>query len=265
LVEEELGIEELSRFATEVIRQAGSEALAYYGKGRTQVKFDEGLVTEAENHLADFFKKRLSGRFPGHQIFINGQGEREYSHEGRRYLWVFDALDGIANFQAGIPIWGISLGLLENYWPLLGLFYMPATGDLFHARPDGQAFWEEKPIRVSNQGAVNDESLLLTYSRFHNHFATTFPGKIRNLGCTAAHVCYVAAGRAEAAVIANLSYKDLGGVRVIINAAGGKIFKMDGREFFPNEYLDGPRISERLLVVSPERFAEISEYLKEIA
>ena len=50
-----------------------------------------------------------------------------------RYLWIFDPFDGVANFQAGIPVWGLSLALLENFWPILGAFYMPVTGDLFHA------------------------------------------------------------------------------------------------------------------------------------
>ncbi|GAF91915.1 unnamed protein product, partial [marine sediment metagenome] len=79
------------------------------------------------------------------------------------------------------------------------------------------------------------ESLLLTYSRFHHHYHSTFPGKIRDLGCTAAHICYVATGRAEAALIANESYQDLAAACIIVEAAGGKIYKLDGSEFLLNE------------------------------
>ena len=122
----------------------------------------------------------------------------------------------------------------------------------------------DQEILVSSQETINDESLLLTYSRFHNHYRTGFPGKIRNMGCTGAHICYVAMGRAEAAVITNLSYQDLGASRVILEAAGGKIYKMNGQEFFPNEYLDGPRINDRLLVVGPDRFSEVCNYLDEV-
>ena len=45
------GIEELSGFATEFIREAGKKALAFYGKGKPQVKFDQGMVIEADLHL----------------------------------------------------------------------------------------------------------------------------------------------------------------------------------------------------------------------
>jgi len=255
------GIEDLTQFAMEVIRRSGEEALLFYGKGKAHVKFDEELVTEAELHLMEFFRTQLHTHFPEHLVFRNNQENRDYSHEEERYLWVYDALDGVANFQAGIPMWGISLALLENFWPILGMFYMPVTGDLFHARAGHKAFLEGKEIRVSTQESITDESLLFTYSRFHHQYNSTFPGKIRDLGCTAAHICYVAMGRAEAAVVANESYQDLAAARVIVEAAGGKIYKIDGGEFFLNEYLDGQRIDDHLLVAAPDTCSEVQNYL----
>jgi len=259
------GIEDLTQFAMEVIRRSGEEALSYYGKGNPNVKFDDELVTEAELHLTDFYQDQLHAHFPEHQVFKNIQENKGYTHEGKRYLWIYDALDGVANFQAGIPIWGTSLALLENFWPILGVFYMPATGDLFHAQAGNKAFWGKREIRVSAQENINDESLLLTYSRFHHYYHPTFPGKIRDLGCTTAHICYVAMGRAEAAVIANESYQGLAAARVIIEAAGGKIYKMDGSEFFLDEYLDGQRIDDHLLVVAPDTYSQVRTYLQEIS
>ena len=257
------GIEDLTQFAMEVIRRSGEEALSYYGKGKFNLKFDDELITEAELHLTEFYQDQLHAHFPEHQVFEGKQENKGYTHEGKRYVWIYDALDGVANFQAGIPIWGISLALLENFWPILGMFYMPATGDLFQAQAGGKAFWGNKEIRVSAQEDINDESLLLIYSRFHQHYHSTFPGKIRDLGCTSAHICYVATGRAEAAVIANESYRDLAAARVILEAAGGKIYKMDGSEFLLDEYIDGQRIDDHLLVVAPEIYSQVHNYLQE--
>jgi myo-inositol-1(or 4)-monophosphatase len=72
-------------------------------------------------------------------------------------------------------------------------------------------------------------------------------------------------GRAEAAVIANESYPDLAAARVIVEAAGGKIYKMDGSEFFLNEYLDEQRIEDHLLVVSPDNYSQVRNCLQEIS
>lgn len=256
-------IEDLTTFATDVIRQSGQEALRYYGKGKPDVKFDDELVTEAELFLMDLFQEHLKARFPEHLVFKYDQQNKGYTHEGKRYLWIFDPIDGVANFQAGIPIWGISLALLENFWPILGLFYMPATGDLFYARAGYKAFRDEEEIHISFQDTITDESLLLTHSRFHQYYHSTFPGKIRDLGCTSAHLCYVAMGRAEAAVIAHESYQDLAAARVITEAAGAKIFKMDGSDFLLDDYLDGGRIDDHLLVVGADMCSQVLGYLQE--
>jgi myo-inositol-1(or 4)-monophosphatase len=255
-------MEDLIDFAMDVVHRAGDMALGHYGKGSPDLKFDEGLVTEAELQLSEFFEDQIRKHFPEHRVFTNNDNEKDYSHDKRRYLWIHDPLDGVANFQAGIPIWGTSLALLENFWPIFGAFYMPSTGDVFHARAGKKAFRGEEAIRTSTQENINDESLLLTYSRFHNRFRSTFPGKIRDLGCTGAHICYVAMGRAEAAILSNESYQDLAAVRVIIDAAGGKIFKMDGSEFFLNEYLDGDRIHDHLLVVNADAYTEVRGFLQ---
>ncbi len=256
------GLEEINRFSIDLVQDAGKEALKYYGKGQSRAAFDQSLVTEAELRLTNYFQEQLSLQFPDHLAFSSSQVSTEYSHDEKRYLWIFDPIDGVDNFQAGVPIWGMSLALLENFWPILGVFHMPATGDLFHAQAEKKAFWGSKEIRVNSKENVDDESLLLTYSRFHKQYQSDFPGKIRNLGCTAAHICYVAKGRADAAVISNESYQDLAATRVIIEAAGGNICKMDGGRFHLSDYMDGGRISEQLLVASPDNFDQVLVYLK---
>ena len=236
------GIEELSEFATEFIKKAGKKALAFYGKGKPQVKFDQGMVIEADVRLTELFQEKLAERYPEHQVFKYNQVNEDYSHEGKRFLWIFDPFEGVANFQAGIPIWGMSLALLDNFWPILGVFHMPSTGDLFHARAGQEAFWGKKKIKIDDGQTINDESLLFTFSRFHQHYRSTFPGKIRNLGCASAHICYIA--------------------RVIIEAAGGKICKFDGCDFHLNDYLDGQKIDDPLLVATPETFMQVRDYLQ---
>ena len=259
------GIDDLTQFAMDVMRRSGEEALAYYGKGNPHIKFDEELVTEADFHIMEFFKSQLNSHFPEHQVFKNNQANQEYTHDDKRYLWIFDPLDGVANFQAGIPIWGLSLALIENFWPIFGVFYMPATGDLFHARADQKAYLDKEKIHISDQQNINNESLLFTYSRFHQRYRTTFPGKIRDMGCTGAHICYVAMGRAEAAVIANESYQDLAAAGIILEAAGGKICKLDGSDFYLNEHLDGQKIKDHMLVTAPDLYSQVRNSLHETA
>ncbi len=254
--------DELMGFGVEAIREAGAKAMGFYGTGQPQVKFDQGVVTEAEIQLTEYFQQRLHAKYPEHKLFSYGDADADYSHEGKRYLWSFDPLEGVANFQAGIPLWGLSLALLENFWPVFGVFYMPATGDLFHARAGCCAYWGQREIRIPASEGINDESVLLTYSRFHQQYRSTFPGKIRSLGCTSAHICYVAMGRADAALIANETFRGLAAARVILEAAGGQLAKMDGSDFNLNDYLDGQKIEEPLLVASPDNLDAVRKSLK---
>jgi myo-inositol-1(or 4)-monophosphatase len=260
--QESLEIGELTQFALDTVRSAGKEALRFYAKGASQTKFDSDLVTEAELHLAGFFRERLQASFPEHEIFGDVMPSKEYEHGSKRYLWIYDPLDGVANFQAGIPIWGLSLALLENFWPVFGVFYMPVTEDLFHAQAGQKAYWGTDAIRIPKQDEISNESVLLTYSRFHNHYRSTFPGKIRNLGSTGAHICYVARGRAEGALLAHVSFKDLAAAQIILSAAGGKICKLDGTEFHLSDYLDGEQIEDHLLAAPQGSHTAISAYLQ---
>jgi myo-inositol-1(or 4)-monophosphatase len=252
----------LLEFTVDTVKGAGQIALRYYGKGDPHVKFDEQLVTETELGLGNYLRGRLGDHFPEHRLFGEADIESEYAHGGKGYLWVFDALDGMANFQAGIPLWGISLALLENFWPILGVFFMPVTQDLFYARAGEKAYYGSHELTIPDQPEINNESLLFTYSRFNNHYRTTFPGKIRNLGSTGAHICYVACGRAEAALLAHVSYQDLAAAQIILEAAGGEIRKMDGSKFHLNDYLDGRRIDEHLMAARKGKHQAIRLYLE---
>ncbi|MCK5417712.1 MAG: hypothetical protein KAI93_04380, partial [Desulfobacterales bacterium] len=84
-----------------------------------------------------------------------------------------------------------------------------------------------------------------------------------SLGCASAHICYVAMGRADAAVITNESFQGLAAARVILEAAGGTICKIDGSEFHLNEYLDGQRINDHLLIAAPENLSQVRGFLKQ--
>jgi len=259
------GIDDLTQFAMKTLKRLGEESLTYYGKGNHHVKFDEDLVTMAELHLTQLFQEQLQQKFPEHQVLESFNENGSYTHDEKRYLWIFDAIDGVDNFQAGIPVWATSLALLENFWPIFGVIHMPATNDFFYAQAGQAAFRGKHKISILAQKGVDDESLLLTFSRFHLDYNSNFPGKIRNFGSTSAHICCVAMGRADAAIIANESFKGLAAARVLIESAGGKILRLDGSEFHLNEYLDGGKIDDHLLVASPANFSAVMSCLKKLA
>lgn len=259
---EELNLGRLRDFIVEVLNEAGRIALEGYGKGRPDKKFDEEMVTSFEVKIENFVRAKIERAFPGHIIFGETSAGSEYRHDISKYLWVFDALDGVANYQAGIPMWGMSCAVMENFWPLVGVYFMPSTGDLWVAFGGGSMYFNGKESKIVETEPTNNESLLFTYSRFHDHFRTTFPGKIRNLGCTGAHICYVAQGRADGAVIHNVAFKDMVAPLVILESAGGSAEYFEGGRFYINEYADGRRVRDFLLVAPKGFHEQLREYLE---
>jgi myo-inositol-1(or 4)-monophosphatase len=72
-------------------------------------------------------------------------------------------------------------------------------------------------------------------------------------------------GRADAAIVANESFKGLAAARVLIESAGGKILKLDGSDFHLNEYLDGEKIDDHLLVVAPKNLRAVTGCLQKVS
>jgi myo-inositol-1(or 4)-monophosphatase len=133
-------------------------------------------------------------------------------------------------------------------------------GDIFRARP------AKPPTGATGNRSSqsdHDESLLFIYPAFTISIIPAFR-KIRNLDVQRPTSVY-GHGMAEAAFISNESYQDLAAAQVIVQAAGGDIYKMDGRELTVNEYIDGPRNGEHLLVASPATRAQVLSYLQKSA
>ncbi len=253
---------ELLEFALEMTRECGATAMKYYGRGDPNVKFDDDLITEAENAIVSTAGRNLERLSVKPVIYGEGKIGTSYKHGGGGYLWVIDPIDGTASFQAGIPVWGISVALFENFWPIFGIFYMPVTDELYWAMEGDTAYKNSEKIEIGEIHEIDNESLLLTYSRFHQDYSSTFPGKIRNLGSAAAHIMYVASGRAEGALFKNVSFKDLAAAQIILNAAGGEIIFLNGQTFHLNDYIDGQKITETLIAVPRGEFRYISGYIK---
>jgi myo-inositol-1(or 4)-monophosphatase len=254
----------LKEFVENTLRKSGTVLMEMYGKGDRQRKFDDELVTEAENSAWDMISSKIKGSFDDHG-FLRGLSQEDLSQENcPRFIWILDSLDGAAAFQAGMPVWGISAALFEKFWPVLGFLHLPVTGELYSAYASRHALLNDKPIRVREDHTVDNESLVLVYSRFHNNFTSTFPGKIRNFGSSAGHLAYVARGAADACILKNVNVQDLAAGSIILEAAGGEIKYLDGRPFHVGEYLDGRRIEEPLIAAPKGAYKSFVKYFKRI-
>jgi myo-inositol-1(or 4)-monophosphatase len=252
----------LKEFVENTLRKSGVSLMEMYGKGNKRTKFDDELVTEADNIVWTTISSKILSSFEGHG-FLRELSEEDISGDDcPRFLWILDTLDGVASFQAGMPVWGISAALFELFWPVLGFLYLPVTGELYSAYAGREALLNDVPIRVREDPTIDNESLVLVYSRFHKDFVSDFPGKLRNFGSSAGHLAYVARGGADACILKNVNIQDLAAGSIILEAAGGQIKFFDGSDFHVGDYFDGRRIDQPLIAAPKDTHESFVKHFK---
>lgn len=225
---------QLARCAGTVLREGASQPRQIDKKG----PFD--LVTNVDRASEALIIAAIRERFPDHGILAEEGGGVQSDSP---WLWVIDPLDGTNNFAHDFPYYCVSLGLLYERAPYLGVVYDPTRDQLFTAQRGGGAHLNGAPIRVSSAASLGD-SLLST--GFPYDFATNERNNaaefarvhrlvqgIRRAGSAALDLASVACGRLDAHWEFWLKPWDSSAAALILLEAGGMITDADGGEWTP--------------------------------
>lgn len=172
----------------------------------------------------------LGAAFPTHRILSEGWTVEEGSGP---YTWVVDPLDGTGNFAHGNPSFTVSVALVRESTPVVGVVYSPVTGDIFHAVEGHGAYRNETPIEPTDRARVDESMLLSGYDptgEFLKRFYRTARG-VRRLGSASLHLCYVAAGSADAHWEYDTYPWDVAAGLCILVEAGGVATHADGSPY----------------------------------
>lgn len=149
-----------------------------------------------------------------------------------------DPLDGTTNFLHGHPFFCVSVGLLVNDFPALGVVSAPALGVTWVGIPELRATRNGEACGVSQTATLND-ALLATgfpYDRRtspQNNFKEYIHMKartrgVRRCGSAAIDLCLVGDGTYDGYWESKLNPWDLVGGSAVVLAAGGRISAFDG-------------------------------------
>jgi myo-inositol-1(or 4)-monophosphatase len=231
--------EQLTHFleaATEIALAAGQVVLSYADKLAIEEKGRPGdLVTAADKGSEQLILEQLRSLFPDHSILAEESGAQGSSQS--EYLWAIDPLDGTTNYAHQYPIYAVSIGLLIQGRPSVGVVYNPATGQLFRAALGLGATCNGKVLEVSATKELKS-SLLVTgfaYDRRetpdNNYrefcYLTHLTQGVRRSGSASLDLAYVAKGNFDGYWERGLSPWDLAAGVVLVEEAGGKITAYD--------------------------------------
>ncbi|MBD2104636.1 inositol monophosphatase family protein [Leptolyngbya sp. FACHB-261] len=224
--------------ATEAALSAGAVLQSYWGELR-EIE-DKGkpdnIVTEADKAAEVEVLRVLERHVPDHQILAEESGS--LGNAESPFLWAIDPLDGTTNFAHQYPFSAVSVGLLFQGEPLVGVIFDPFHNELFRAATGLGASCNRRPIQVSQTRQL-ERSLLVTgfaYDRretVDNNYAefchfTHLTQGVRRGGSASIDLAYVACGRLDGYWERGLAPWDMAAGVVLVREAGGLVSAYDG-------------------------------------
>lgn len=210
----------------ELVREAG-KLMTKKEFDITQKGNDSNYVTSADINVQKFLEENLIKLIPG-SVFVGEEGDG--AKVTGEYVWVVDPIDGTSNFIRDIGISSISVGLLKQGKPYIGVVYQPYRNEMYWAEIGKGAFMNSCPIHVSDRDFRHSHlcSAMSLYNKDYAKPCFTIIERIyaesddlRRLGSAATELVYLAAGRVELYFEIRLFPWDIAGAIPIITEAGG--------------------------------------------
>lgn len=155
--------------------------------------------------------------------------------------WIIDPLDGTANYSRSIPISAVSICLMHQLNPVLGVIYDFNNDHLYEGSIVSDALLNDQKIKVSsvdnsksgmlitglpNNTDYSDKALTRMIRDFQDW------RKVRMLGSAAMAAAYVASGKADVYKEKNSYIWDVAAGAAIVKAAGGYVSLTNQNESF---------------------------------
>ena len=227
-------------------RLAGQRAMEEINYTKATVKKPGELVTQADANCQRIIISRIKENYPDHG-FIAEEGEpgkifKQPPRGGEKIWWVIDPIDGTNNFAHGLLLFAVSVGVMHEGEPIVGVVFDPATESMFTAVKNGEPQLNGRKIDTGENAMDEFSSVGLD-----SHYDNGVPGwtceimqrtRFRNLGTTALQLAYVARGSLVGTIANTPKLWDIAAGAFIAEAAGAKVTDWQGGKIFPVD-LDG--------------------------
>ncbi len=229
--------QQVYNFCHQITYRIGEKLLEDFAKLEPTRKADGSLVTKADKWADEEIRKGIKQCFPTHGVLTE---ETEHILPVNDWCWVIDPIDGTTNFTRGIPIWGISIGLLFQGTPVFGFVHFPQIQQTYHGYYYGKtpltgpkgSFLNNKPIYTSTAECSMNQIFTIC-SRSTEVLTRPFPCKIRLTGVTSYDLLLVACGASLGAIEASPKIWDIAGAYPILLGAGGSFVTLEPNQVFP--------------------------------
>ena len=236
-------------FAIALAARAGEVLMDRYERlERIDHKSARDVVTEADHLSEALIIDAIRARHPDDAILAEESGEHraiegEAPTSGRGRVWIIDPLDGTVNYANGIPFFCVSIGLVVDGQPTVGVVHDPSRAETFAATSSGPSALlstlgtSSHAITASNKDRLSDFVVSMALSgRAVATRARNVRKAIRisrSMGSAALALSYVGNGRFDAFIQqGGLSAWDIAAAGLVAERAGATVTAMDGGPWF---------------------------------
>lgn len=230
-------------FALDIAMRAGDVLMDRYERlEQIDYKSARDVVTEADHLSEALIVDAIRARYPGDAILAEETGEHravagEAPTSGRGRAWIVDPLDGTVNYANGIPVFCVSVALVVDGVPAVGVILDPTRDESFTATRGGPARLGGRMITASDKDKLSDFVISMALSgRSATSRARSVRRQVRiprSMGSAALALAYVGNGRFDAFVQqGGLSAWDVAAAGLIAERGGARVTALDGGPWF---------------------------------
>lgn len=206
------------------------------------------IVTEVDHLSEALILDAIRAHDPDDAILSEETGAHDGHHgaptNGRGRVWVVDPLDGTINYANGVPYFAVSIAMVRDGRPAIGVVHDPVRAETFAAAAGGPAFLNGRRIQAPASKALGDYVVSLnitgTAAARPNARVRKAVRAVRNMGSAALALAYVAHGRFDGFVQAGgLSLWDIAAAGLIAERGGAVVTDLRGGPWLRVD--DGPQ------------------------
>lgn len=247
-------IEEVKNLVTE----AGKLAQQLADGFTLETKSDESFVTNADRAVESFLREHLARLLPEAGFFGEEQG---FTNGHARLLWAIDPIDGTSNYVFGIPLWGVSVALVEDGYIRLGVITLPMLQELYWAeRGEGAYLNGRRIVAVDSEEFTAEDVICYASDAVTAELLSVMPGRPRCFGSAVVKLAWTAAGRVRGSISLGRLY-DLAAGLLLCHEAGCQTRYLSGREWQLQHLLGGAALREPILTAPPQTMQAIFRLL----
>ena len=219
-------------------RAAGALIRAIYATDYTvDYKSQDSPVTVADQDANRKIHEILQDAFPTYGWLSEETADSPARLSCQR-VWVVDPMDGTKEFIHKIPEFAVSIALIEEGRPVLGVVYNPLQDRLFWAVRGQGAWCEEQRLRVSPTERLAEATILSSRSETKRgewaDLASFF--RPRPTGSAAYKLALIASGEADATfTLVPKNEWDVCAGTLLVEEAGGTVTHLNGQPLVFNQ------------------------------